>query len=272
MFGTLYIADSWNHHVTCWTQGAKEGTVIVGGNGQGAAANQFYYPNELVECEGANNTCNEPEHLCLNHSRCHDFPICYPVPSFNEQLCPPIIELNPGHRNVGRGTATTTTETTTTSTATTTTETTTTSTATTTTETTTTSTATTTTETTTTSTDTTTTETTTTSTATTTTETTTTSTATTTTETTTTSTATTTTETTTETTTTSTATTTTEMTTTAESTSANSTTMMSPTLETAQELGELFSHTSQFFLIIIQNRTPVVIFMLCHYMGILSVT
>ncbi|CAF3548318.1 unnamed protein product [Rotaria socialis] len=158
--------------------------------------------SELVECEGANNTCNEPEHLCLNHSRCHDFPICYPVPSFNEQLCPPI------STTTTTSTATTTTETTTTSTATTTTETTTTSTATTTTETTTTSTA----------------------------------------------------------------TTTTEMTTTAESTSANSTTMMSPTLETAQELGELFSHTSQFFLIIIQNRTPVVIFMLCHYMGILSVT
>ncbi|CAF3504326.1 unnamed protein product [Rotaria socialis] len=134
--------------------------------------------SELVECEGANNTCNEPEHLCLNHSRCHDFPICYPVPSFNEQLCPPI--------------STTTT----------------------------------------------------TSTATTTTETTTTSTATTTTETTTTSTATTTTETTTETTTTSTATTTTEMTTTAESTSANSTTMMSPTLETAQELGFLLVNIS----------------------------
>ncbi|CAF4599672.1 unnamed protein product, partial [Rotaria magnacalcarata] len=25
----------------CWTQGAKQGSVIVGGNGSGAAANQF---------------------------------------------------------------------------------------------------------------------------------------------------------------------------------------------------------------------------------------
>ncbi|CAF2077837.1 unnamed protein product, partial [Rotaria magnacalcarata] len=27
-----------------WTQGANQGTVIVGGNGQGAGANQFSYP------------------------------------------------------------------------------------------------------------------------------------------------------------------------------------------------------------------------------------
>ncbi|CAF1381126.1 unnamed protein product [Rotaria magnacalcarata] len=40
--GTLYVADSWNHRVMRWTQGDnKQGTVIVGGNDQGAGANQF---------------------------------------------------------------------------------------------------------------------------------------------------------------------------------------------------------------------------------------
>ncbi|CAF3623599.1 unnamed protein product, partial [Rotaria socialis] len=43
--GTLYVADSWNHRVMRWTQGdKKQGTVIVGGNGQGEGANQFKNP------------------------------------------------------------------------------------------------------------------------------------------------------------------------------------------------------------------------------------
>ncbi|CAF4839150.1 unnamed protein product, partial [Rotaria socialis] len=42
--GTLYVADSWNHRVMRWTQGdKKQGTVIVGGHGEGAGANQFQY-------------------------------------------------------------------------------------------------------------------------------------------------------------------------------------------------------------------------------------
>ncbi|CAF5154299.1 unnamed protein product, partial [Rotaria magnacalcarata] len=45
MLGTLYVADSWNHRVLRWTQGdKKQGTVIEGGNGQGAGANQFICP------------------------------------------------------------------------------------------------------------------------------------------------------------------------------------------------------------------------------------
>ncbi|CAF4615373.1 unnamed protein product, partial [Rotaria socialis] len=43
--GTLYVADALNHRVMRWTQGdKKQGTVIVGGNGQGAGANQFNVP------------------------------------------------------------------------------------------------------------------------------------------------------------------------------------------------------------------------------------
>ncbi|CAF2153662.1 unnamed protein product, partial [Rotaria magnacalcarata] len=45
MLGTLYVADSWNHRVLRWTQGdKKQGTVIEGGNGQGAGTNQLIYP------------------------------------------------------------------------------------------------------------------------------------------------------------------------------------------------------------------------------------
>jgi hypothetical protein len=26
----------------------------------------------------------------VHHPLCHNFPVCYPVPSYNRQLCPPI--------------------------------------------------------------------------------------------------------------------------------------------------------------------------------------
>ncbi|CAM4839373.1 unnamed protein product [Rotaria magnacalcarata] len=46
--GTLYVVDAGNNRVTRWTQGdKKQGTVIAGGNGQGAGANQFKYPYGL---------------------------------------------------------------------------------------------------------------------------------------------------------------------------------------------------------------------------------
>ncbi|CAF3410258.1 unnamed protein product, partial [Rotaria socialis] len=46
--GTLYVADFGNHRVMRWTQGdKKQGTVIVGGDGPGAGANQFSNPDGL---------------------------------------------------------------------------------------------------------------------------------------------------------------------------------------------------------------------------------
>ncbi|CAF2124545.1 unnamed protein product [Rotaria magnacalcarata] len=46
--GALYVADHENHRVMRWTQGdKKQGTVIVGGNGSGAEANQFNFPTGL---------------------------------------------------------------------------------------------------------------------------------------------------------------------------------------------------------------------------------
>ncbi|CAF3289841.1 unnamed protein product [Rotaria socialis] len=43
--GTLYVADSHNNRVMRWTQGGKkQGTISVGGNGEGAEANQFNFP------------------------------------------------------------------------------------------------------------------------------------------------------------------------------------------------------------------------------------
>jgi sugar lactone lactonase YvrE len=42
--GTVYVSDLGNHRVMRWSPGANEGTVVVGGNGEGEQANQFNYP------------------------------------------------------------------------------------------------------------------------------------------------------------------------------------------------------------------------------------
>ncbi|CAF1355131.1 unnamed protein product, partial [Rotaria sordida] len=33
-------------------------------------------------------------HRCVHHPQCHNLPVCYPVPSYNRQLCPPIAVVN----------------------------------------------------------------------------------------------------------------------------------------------------------------------------------
>ncbi|CAM4841247.1 unnamed protein product, partial [Rotaria magnacalcarata] len=42
--GTVYVADTSNNRVMRWTQGAKQGTIIVGGNGAGAGAEHLGVP------------------------------------------------------------------------------------------------------------------------------------------------------------------------------------------------------------------------------------
>ncbi|CAF4737148.1 unnamed protein product, partial [Rotaria socialis] len=41
---TVYVAGSKNQRVMRWPQGATQGSVIVGGNGEGAEADQFSTP------------------------------------------------------------------------------------------------------------------------------------------------------------------------------------------------------------------------------------
>ncbi|CAF4235574.1 unnamed protein product [Rotaria socialis] len=45
--------------------------------------------SELVKCDH-NNLCYSPDHICVYHPRYQSLPVCYPVPNYNQQLCPPI--------------------------------------------------------------------------------------------------------------------------------------------------------------------------------------
>ncbi|CAF3228787.1 unnamed protein product [Rotaria sp. Silwood2] len=44
-WGNIYIADSNNHRIQQWAQGAKQGITVAGGNGQGSQPNQLNTPN-----------------------------------------------------------------------------------------------------------------------------------------------------------------------------------------------------------------------------------
>ncbi|CAF1420129.1 unnamed protein product [Adineta ricciae] len=45
-FGQIYVADCYNHRIVRWCK-AKEGELIIGGNGQGEKTNQLSYPGSL---------------------------------------------------------------------------------------------------------------------------------------------------------------------------------------------------------------------------------
>ncbi|CAF0907891.1 unnamed protein product [Rotaria sordida] len=67
---------------------------IAGAIDIGICADEFVDCSELVACESSTNLCREPNHRCVHHHRCHNLPVCYPVPSFNRQLCPLIATMN----------------------------------------------------------------------------------------------------------------------------------------------------------------------------------
>ncbi|CAF1314240.1 unnamed protein product [Rotaria sordida] len=67
---------------------------IPGAIDVGICTDEFVDCSELVACKSSNNHCFEPNHECVHHPRCHNLPVCYPVPSFNQQFCPPIAMAN----------------------------------------------------------------------------------------------------------------------------------------------------------------------------------
>ncbi len=43
----IYIADSFNHRIVKWDNGARQGYIVAGGNGKGNQANQLNYPTAV---------------------------------------------------------------------------------------------------------------------------------------------------------------------------------------------------------------------------------
>ncbi|CAF4627796.1 unnamed protein product, partial [Rotaria sp. Silwood2] len=50
----------------------------------------FQWPecSEIATRESSENVCRAPDHICVNHPRCHNRPVCYPVSMMGRQICP----------------------------------------------------------------------------------------------------------------------------------------------------------------------------------------
>ncbi|CAF4025460.1 unnamed protein product [Rotaria sordida] len=57
--------------------------------------------SELNACAADNQTCLEPEHECVTHSRCHNVPLCYLMNMATETVCPPILTTTIGGNEQG---------------------------------------------------------------------------------------------------------------------------------------------------------------------------
>ncbi|CAF0934765.1 unnamed protein product [Adineta steineri] len=62
--------------------GAKDDTGVCG----------FLWPtcSRLVRCNSSDNSCLQPNTICVQHHQCDDFPICYPVGMIDQNMCPPM--------------------------------------------------------------------------------------------------------------------------------------------------------------------------------------
>ncbi|CAF1283177.1 unnamed protein product [Rotaria sordida] len=78
----------------CSTNSACACYHIAGATDIGICADEVVNCSELVACEHSSNLCYDRNHRCVHHPQCHNLPVCYPVPSFNRQLCPPIPTMN----------------------------------------------------------------------------------------------------------------------------------------------------------------------------------
>ncbi|CAF1573228.1 unnamed protein product, partial [Adineta steineri] len=52
----------------------------------------FLWPtcSRLLRCNPSDNSCLQPNTICVHHSQCDDFPLCYPVTMIGLNMCPPM--------------------------------------------------------------------------------------------------------------------------------------------------------------------------------------
>ncbi|CAF0774812.1 unnamed protein product [Adineta steineri] len=52
----------------------------------------FLWPicSRLLRCNSSDNSCLQPNTICVHHPQCDDFPLCYPVTMADQNMCPPM--------------------------------------------------------------------------------------------------------------------------------------------------------------------------------------
>jgi N-acetylneuraminic acid mutarotase len=97
----------------CSMNGACGCFHMIGAHGTGICGFLWVTCSELVSCGSSNNVCDNPDHICVSHPRCHSLPVCYPVSMIDQRLCPPIEVTNSTITSTTTVTSTTATITTT---------------------------------------------------------------------------------------------------------------------------------------------------------------
>ncbi|CAF4283858.1 unnamed protein product, partial [Adineta steineri] len=52
----------------------------------------FLWPtcSRLLRCNSSDNSCLQPNTICVYHPQCDDYPVCYPVTMIDQKMCPPM--------------------------------------------------------------------------------------------------------------------------------------------------------------------------------------
>ncbi|CAF1260742.1 unnamed protein product [Adineta steineri] len=52
----------------------------------------FLWPtcSRLLRCNSSDNSCLQPNTICVHHPQCDDYPVCYPVTMIDQKMCPPM--------------------------------------------------------------------------------------------------------------------------------------------------------------------------------------
>lgn len=46
--------------------------------------------SRLEPCRPSDHICDQKDSICVQHPRCHNRPVCYPLSMMNQQICPSI--------------------------------------------------------------------------------------------------------------------------------------------------------------------------------------
>ncbi|CAF1419655.1 unnamed protein product [Adineta steineri] len=85
------ICEKTPQYGECSTNSACGCFHMVGANDDTGVCG-FLWPtcSRLLQCNSSNNSCSQPNTICVQHPQCDDFPLCYPITMFDQNMCPPI--------------------------------------------------------------------------------------------------------------------------------------------------------------------------------------
>lgn len=89
------ICDGMTQFERCSTNPACKCFQIVGTDSVGICADELLTDcSALDKCNDSLNSWCAQDHRCVYHPQCGDYPVCYPIPKFNQQLCPLLLGNN----------------------------------------------------------------------------------------------------------------------------------------------------------------------------------